>query len=51
MKTTRDLNDARVDTKLNFNKHLHDIISKASWKVNMLSRVMPYIWVYLRKKY
>ena len=30
MKTTRDLNDARVDTKLNFNKHLNDIISKAS---------------------
>ena len=30
-------------TKLNFNEHLNDIISKASRKVNALSRVMPYM--------
>ena len=38
----------KVDTKLNFNEHLNDIISKASRKVNALSRVcqcfvMPYM--------
>ena len=33
----------KVDTKLNFNEHLNDIISKASRKVNVLLRVMPYI--------
>ena len=32
-----------VDTKLNFNEHLNDIISKASHKVNALSRVVPYM--------
>ena len=31
----------KVDTKLNFNEHLNDIISKASGKVNALSRLMP----------
>ena len=33
----------KVDTKLNFSEHLNDIISKASRKFNMLSRVMPYL--------
>ena len=33
----------KVDTKLNFNKHLNDKISKASRKANALSRVMPYM--------
>ena len=33
----------KVDTKLNFNEHLNDIISKADRKVNALSRVMPYM--------
>ena len=33
----------KVDIKLNFNEHLNDIISKASRKVNALSRVMLYI--------
>ena len=33
----------KVDTKLNFNEHLNDIISKVSCKVNGLSRVIPYI--------
>ena len=28
----------KVDTKLNFNEHLNDIISKGSCKVNALSR-------------
>ena len=33
----------KVDRKLNFNEHLNDITSKASCKVNALSRLMPYI--------
>ena len=33
----------KVDTKLNFNEHLNDIISKASTKANALSRVVPYM--------
>ena len=33
----------KVDTKLNFNEHLNDIISKARCKVNALSRVLPYM--------
>ena len=33
----------KVDTKLNFNEHLNDIISEASDKVNALSRVVPYM--------
>ena len=33
----------KVDTKLNFNEHLNDIISKASCKINALSRVVPYM--------
>ena len=32
----------KVNTKLTFNQHLNNIISKASRKVNALSRVMPY---------
>ena len=32
----------KVDTKLNFNEHLNDIIRKASHKVNALSKVVPY---------
>ena len=40
----------KVDTKLNFNEHLNDIISKASRKVNVLSRVMPYTNLYKKKK-
>ena len=31
----------KCDTKLNFNEHLNDIISKLSHKVNALSRVVP----------
>ena len=31
----------KVDTKLNFNEHLNDIINKASFKVNALSRIVP----------
>ena len=38
------------DTKLNFNEHLNDIISKASHKVNALSRVMPYMSLSKKKK-
>ena len=33
----------KVDTILNFNEHLNDIINKASRKVNALSRVVPYM--------
>ena len=31
----------KCDTKLNFNEHLNDIISKLSHKINALSRVVP----------
>ena len=40
----------KVDTKLNFNEHLNDIISKASLKVNALSRVMPCMSLSEKKK-
>ena len=40
----------KVDGKLNFNEHLNDIISKASRKVNALSRVMPYMNLSKKKK-
>ena len=33
----------KVDTKLNFNEHLNNIISKASHKVNAFSRVARYM--------
>ena len=40
-----------VNTKLNFNKHLNDIISKASRKVKALSRVyMSYMSLSKKKK-
>ena len=39
----------KVDTKLNFNKHLNNIISKARCKVNALSKVVPYMS--LRRRY
>ena len=38
------------DTRLNFNEHLNDIISKARPKVNALSRVMPYMSLPMKKK-
>ena len=40
----------KVDTKLNFNEHLNDIISKASRNVNALSKVMPYMNLSKKKK-
>ena len=40
----------KVDTKLNFNEHSNDIISKASRKTNVLSRVMPYMSLSRKKK-
>ena len=40
----------KVDIKLNFNEHLNDIISKASRKVNAMSRVMPYMSLSKKKK-
>ena len=40
----------KVDTKLNFNEQLNDIIGKASCKVIALSRVMPYMSVSKKKK-
>ena len=39
----------KVATKLNFNEHLNDIISKASRKVNALSRVVPYMSLFKKK--
>ena len=32
----------KVDAKLGFNEHLNDISSKASPKVNALSRIVPW---------
>ena len=40
----------KVDTKLNFNEHLNDIISKASGKVNTLLRLMPSMSLSKKKK-
>ena len=40
----------KVDAKLNFNKHLNDIISKANNKINALSRVMPCMSLSKKKK-
>ena len=40
----------KVDTKLNFNKHLNDIISNANRKVNALSRIMPYMSLSKKEK-
>ena len=34
---------SKVDTKLNFNEHLNDMISKTSRKVNAWSRAVPYM--------
>ena len=42
--------EIKVDAKLNLNEHLNDIISKASRKVNALSRVMPYMSLSKKKK-
>ena len=39
----------KVDTKLNFNEHLKDITSKASRKVNTLSRVLSYMGLSKKK--
>ena len=33
----------KVNTKLNFNGHLNDIINKANQRVNAFSRVVPYM--------
>ena len=40
----------KVNTKLNFNEHLNDIISKASRKIKALSRVMPHMSLSKKKK-
>ena len=40
----------KVDSKLNFNEHLNDIISKVSRRANALSRVMPYMSLSKKKK-
>ena len=40
----------KVNTKLNFNEHLNDIISKTNPKVNTLSTVMRYMNLSRKKK-
>ena len=40
----------KVDSKLNFNEHLNNIITKASGRVNALSRVMPYMSLSKKKR-
>ena len=32
-----------LDSKLNFNSHIHDICQKAGQKLNAISRITPYI--------
>ena len=32
-----------IDSKFDFKEHLEGIIKKASWKVNVLSRITPYM--------
>ena len=32
-----------VDSKRNFEEHLEGIIKKASWKLNVLPRITPYV--------
>ena len=34
---------AQIDSQLSFNNHLETIIKKASQKVHVLARIMPYI--------
>ena len=38
-----------IDSKLDFNKHLEEIIKKASRKVYVLSRITPYMKLTKRK--
>ena len=38
-----------IDSKLNFKEHLERIMKKASWKVNVLSRITPYMNLTKRK--
>ena len=40
----------KVDTKLNFNEHLNNLISKASHKENAVSSVMRYMSLSKKKK-
>ena len=40
----------KVNTKLNFNEHLNDTISKAKRKNNVLSRVMSYMSLSKKRK-
>ena len=35
--------DIKLDSKLNFNSHIHDICQKAGQKLNAISRVTPYM--------
>ena len=40
----------KVDTKLSFSEYLNDLISKDSRKVDALSRVMPYMSLFKKKR-
>ena len=33
----------KLDSKLNFNSHIHDICQKAGQKLNAISRIKPYM--------
>ena len=33
----------KLDSKLNFNSHIHDICQKAGQKLNAISRITPYM--------
>ena len=39
----------KFDSKLNFNPHIHDICQKAGQKLNVISRITPYIDIAKRR--
>ena len=48
--SAKKLPGIEVDTKLNFNEQLSNMMSKASCKVNALPKVIPYINLSKKKK-
>ena len=39
----KKLLDIKLDSKLNFNSHIHEICQKSGQKLNAISRVTPYM--------
>ena len=42
-KKFKKLLDIKLDSKLNFNSHIHEIFQKSGQKLNAISRVTPYM--------